>query len=879
MRIRRIPLAGRCTLAVLLTLVALCCGSAAMTLWQVRTHAREDAAREAYDLGRTIADETGRALEPPAAVLDGIRRTIVAADGLAPEKFRRITATAAFADTLRRHLDDLPQAIALRVIDPDGARITAAGPGSEPATADRDILSLCRDDPATTADGPIISSTPFALVRCMTDAGGHLLGVLAVTLQADYFRGIARSMPVPPGSDIALIAPDGRTLLAENPAAAWVTHVTPPTTTYTAPLAEVFQTGTQPAVRVGIVRATTSLRWFREIFWIALGRIAALGFGILVLARLLFVIRHLRDAKQSLLDHNAALTDTRADLDAQATLLETTLAHMDQGLMMVDARGHVAVCNRRAIEMLDLPPALMAGRPSFTAVLAHQWQSEEFACTSPEVKEIVRKGSLFDSPESYERERPNGRTIEVFTIPLAGGGIVRTYTDVTKRKEAERRLTHTAEHDALTGLANRRALETRLKAAVEGSRQDESGLAVMYLDLDRFKLVNDTHGHAVGDALLMQVAQRMHDCLRHGDLVARLGGDEFAVVLHTGASRDVARGFAERLKTDVSAPYDIGGVTCRIGVSVGVALHPTDGDSIAALLRSADSALYRAKAAGRNAICFHEIEAEHADRDRLLLEQELRLAVAGHQFELLYQPIFSTATGLPHCFEALLRWRHPTRGLLSPDVFIGLAEQTGLIKDIGNWVLRTASAEAATWATPARLAVNLSTVQFDRPTPERPGLEQQVLAALAASGLPPDRLELEVTESLLIRDSDEVRSTMAALQRHGVRLVMDDFGTGYASLQALQSFPFQQLKIDRSFVARMDDAGRNGAIVQAMLTMAESMHLDVVAEGVETLTQQNLLRDLGCAYLQGYLLSRPLTPGRVRELLWPVGGERVLARA
>ena len=282
-----------------------------------------------------------------------------------------------------------------------------------------------------------------------------------------------------------------------------------------------------------------------------------------------------------------------------------------------------------------------------------------------------------------------------------------------------------------------------------------------------------------------------------------------------------------------------------------------------ALLRSADSALYRAKTGGRNAICCHESAVEAEDRGRLLLERDLRLALDREQFELLYQPIYDAETGLPMSCEALIRWRHPTRGLMTPDGFIPVAEATGVIKDIGRWVMDTACKEAATWALPIRVAVNLSSVQL-----AQPDLEQQVAHALEQSGLPPTRLDLEVTESVLISHSDQIRQTMLALQALGVRLVMDDFGTGHASLEALQGLPFQQIKIDRSFIETLFDRERCGAIVPAILSMASNMNLDVVAEGVSSIAQVAALRRLGCRYLQGYLLARPQTPEWIRTHLW-----------
>jgi diguanylate cyclase (GGDEF)-like protein len=504
--------------------------------------------------------------------------------------------------------------------------------------------------------------------------------------------------------------------------------------------------------------------------------------------------------------------------------------------------------------------------------LDYQWWSEGYgyAFTADDLRRLVRQGGILDQLHSYERQRANGTVIEVCSQPLKDGGLVRTYTDVTLRKQAEQKLTYLAYHDELTGLSNRYALREQVDKTIPVPGGTANNPALFYVDLDRFKLVNDICGHSAGDEVLKQAGQRLRGALGAAGMVARLGGDEFAVLLPHNGSRETALVYAEHIKGALSGQYMALGHAVRIGLSIGIALYPEDGTTTDELLRSADSALHRAKASGRDAIRLHDNAAEQEDLGRMMLEQDFRFALEQEQFELLYQPIFDSQTDLPSACEALLRWRHPTRGLLFPDLFIPIAEKTGLIKPLGKWVLDTACKEAATWALPVRIAVNLSSLQL-----LQADLEQQVVGAIVASGLSAHRLDLEVTESVLLSDTAHVRGMMLALQSHGIRLVMDDFGTGHSSLKALQGFPFEQIKIDRSFVARIIDDERTSAILTAVLSMAAKMKLEVVAEGVSTAAQMEALRNLGCRFMQGFMLGRPQTPEWIQDYFWRCTRSRV----
>ncbi len=407
--------------------------------------------------------------------------------------------------------------------------------------------------------------------------------------------------------------------------------------------------------------------------------------------------------------------------------------------------------------------------------------------------------------------------------------------------------------DALTGLAGRDELRRRIAAQLGSAQRGADGFAVLCIDLDRFKAVNDTLGHPVGDALLRKVADRLMKAARKEDLVARLGGDEFAIVQVGAGQPEEAEALAARLVDLVGRTYVVDGHMLNIGASVGVAVAPANGDDADVLLKNADLALYRAKADGRGMFRFFEPSMDAKMQARRSLELDLRRALALKEFDLAYQPQVSAHGGVVTGFEALLRWDHPERGRVSPADFIPLAEEIGLIGPIGEWVLRTACAEAARWPDSISLAVNLSPVQF-----RGAKLVTTVTSALAQSGLPANRLELEITEGALLDNTDAVLSVLNALRELGVSISMDDFGTGYSSLSYLQKFPFTKIKIDQSFVRQMEESADCSAIVRAVIALGRSLGMKTTAEGVETEGQRDRIRAEGCTEIQGYLTGRPM---------------------
>ena len=442
------------------------------------------------------------------------------------------------------------------------------------------------------------------------------------------------------------------------------------------------------------------------------------------------------------------------------------------------------------------------------------------------------------------------------------GALANTIRPALFRKVTEERTRFAAQHDDLTQLSNRVVFQHKLIEALGDAALHKNGVALLYLDLDGLKLVNDTHGHQVGDQLLAAVAARLRDSVRASDTLARLGGDEFAIIQVLEGSPSAATKLARRLLNTISAPFELAGHSVVVGMSIGVALHPGHGDTPDRLLRNADTALYRAKDSGRNTFRVFDPAMDIRHQERLLIERDLGEAIAAHQFDLVFQPICVAST-LEVCgFEALLRWTHPVRGPIDPSEFVRLAETSGQILPLGQWALEAACREAAHWPAHVRLSVNLSPLQF-----RQPSLPRIVTEMLARTGLPGSRLDFEVTEGLLLEDSGDVLHTMHALKDQGISISLDDFGTAYASLSYLRSFPFDRIKIDKSFVQAMCDDDATLAIVEAVLSLSARLNLRVVAEGVETEQQLALLRRIGCGMVQGYLTGQPVPGEQARARL------------
>ena len=517
---------------------------------------------------------------------------------------------------------------------------------------------------------------------------------------------------------------------------------------------------------------------------------------------------------------------------------DAALGNMTQGLCLFDAPGRLLVHNRCFAAMFGTPPPGAAA----DALGSEREMDGMFAPPDP---------AGHDGEDRRAYELADGRVMQVSRRAIPGGGWVATFEDVTERRRSQERLSHMARHDALTGLPNRMLLREHMEHALARVRRGGAA-AVLCLDLDGFKGVNDTLGHPAGDELLRLVARRLKDCTREADLVARLGGDEFAIVQESADQPADAAALAGRLVEALRAPFDLRGQRVEIGTSIGVV--PADGAASTPdeLLRSADIALYRAKADGRGTWRFFEPGMDVEMQARRALELDLRRALAEGQFELHYQPLVEADGRALAGFEALVRWRHPERGMVSPAEFIPLAEETGLIRPMGAWVLARACADAARWPEHVKVAVNLSPVQF-----AKGDLVGEVERALAASGLPAHRLELEITESVLLQDNAGTLGVLHRLRALGVSIAMDDFGTGYSSLSYLRSFPFDKIKVDQSFVRDLGRGKGSVEIVRAVVGLGQALGMCVLAEGVETPEQLAVLRDEGCDEVQGYLFSKP----------------------
>ena len=548
------------------------------------------------------------------------------------------------------------------------------------------------------------------------------------------------------------------------------------------------------------------------------------------------------------------------NLEEQNRRFDAALNNMPHGLSMFDSDQRLIVCNRRYQQMYRLPDELTTPGASLKALMDYRAATGQLPVDSDGFykEQMRRTGS--GSAHSYKVTLDDGRTLQIDYEPMPNGGWVTTHQDITEATRAEARIAHLARHDSLTDLPNRLQFRDALDDAL--SRVDSRRkIALISIDLDAFKAVNDTLGHPAGDELLKAVSGRLRHCVRKTDIVARLGGDEFAIIRATAAGRQGLSSLASRLIESLSQPFQLGDDEVRIGTSVGIAIAPDHGRDFDTLLKSADMALYRAKSDGRGVHRFFEQAMDAKIRDQRALEMELSKALANDEFEVFYQPLVNIAGREVVGFEALLRWRSPSRGLILPNVFIPMLEEIGLINDVGAWVLKRACADAAGWPSKAKVAVNLSPVQFKS---NRLGLD--VCTALASSGLSAQRLELEITETAMLQDAATTLAMLRELKALGVSISLDDFGTGYSSLSYLQKFPFDKIKIDQGFVRELPNKDESLAIVRAIIRLADSLGMTTLAEGVETTKQFAILRHEGCVEAQGYLFSRPVSGDQVVQL-------------
>jgi diguanylate cyclase (GGDEF)-like protein len=562
------------------------------------------------------------------------------------------------------------------------------------------------------------------------------------------------------------------------------------------------------------------------------------------------------------------LSKREKELEQLNSWFGVALNNMARGLSMFDARQRLIFCNKTYQEIYELPDALTRRGTTLGKLLRFHARRETGKDGAEEIAkqrawaehhaENIERGKTFSQVQNLK----NGRVVLVTIKPLPDGGWVDVQEDITERRKAEQQISWLAHHDPLTEIANRTHFRDALESALKDLRPT-TGFALHWIDLDRFKAINDTLGHPVGDAVLQSVAKRLLASVRESDVVARLGGDEF-VVLQAGVEEwHTAEELAQRLLRAMNEPHLILGQKVATGASIGIALAPQHGRSAEDLLKAADVALYSVKNGGRNGFAFFE-GLGHVSLAKNSLDVDLRGVVDADQLELLYQPIVDFKSATVVGFEALMRWHHPVYGTISPSKFIPKAEETGAIVEMGAWALQRACCEAMNWPSSIRVSVNLSAAQF-----ERGNVFQAVLNAINQSGLDPRRLELEITESVLLRDEADTHETLLKLRNLGVCVALDDFGTAYSSLGYLRSFPFDKIKIDRSFVRDLDFAKRKEcvAIISAVSGLARQMHMRTVAEGIETLDHAETVIAAGCDELQGYYFSPPVRAEAVPKVM------------
>ncbi len=565
---------------------------------------------------------------------------------------------------------------------------------------------------------------------------------------------------------------------------------------------------------------------------------------------------------------------TEAKARQKADQLQLTLENMSQGIMLVTKDLQIPIINSRCGELLDLPPEFVEHPPRFDELVEFQTRTgvHNNSNTKRTLKPVDADFTI------SERKMPSGTVIEVRSGHLPDGSFVQTFSDITKRAEAEAHVARLASEDPLTGLPNRRVFRATLDEVSRRQRTSPNGakkpleFSVLFLDLDRFKVVNDTLGHRVGDLFLQAVAKQLRGTLQETEMLARLGGDEFAIVVPAVESRAALEALATRLTEVVSQPYEVDGHRILSSVSIGIAIGPQDGDNSDDLLKAADLALYAVKANGRGTYRFYQKSMNEEINDRRQIEMDLREALDKNQLELHYQPIIDLQRNVITGFEALARWRHPVKGMVPPVVFIPVAEDSGLILPLGAWALREACSVAVKWPNDLKIAVNLSPVQFSTPN-----LFDVIELTLRETGLAPQRLELEITERIFMDNSEKTLSTLHRLKELGVRISMDDFGTGYSSLSYLRRFPYDKIKVDRAFVSDLAEGTEHVVIVQAVVSIARALGMKTTAEGVETEGQKEFLAALGCNEAQGYLFSAPVPVEKIPEIVATWSSEKTLA--
>ena len=850
---------------------------AGMVGLQVYLHNRlvEEVSRSAHSLAYTLADQTDRSLQSVSLTVSKLAERL-RADGVG--SVAALEAAAEARDVramLRSRLNEDPTLDSVLIVgadgkigNPDGAQIASIA-----ELHGQGHLEALRNAPADA----VYISAPFqsamsgtwqlSLSKRVAASDGAFLGIATGVVRLPPFDDVLKKVALGKRASVSVFQQDGSIIacfpqrdivigadvvnsdLRARFAAKTLDSVARQTSVVDGVdrMLAIVHSANFPVVSVVAVAMTDLLAdWRRQAEALALGAavvVLSIAFGTI---RLAIYIERLAEAH--------ARGAIQSQLAVQYERFNNAMDNIVQGLAMYDRTRVLIACNKRFAEIYGLPVALTGPGVTQAQILANRGQG----CFGKVLSEPPREP---DGSALIISELADGRIIAQRRKKLADGGWVSTHEDITVRFRAEEKVKELARTDALTGLSNRAEFTQRLERSLSEVRRRVAKYAVLHLDLDRFKAVNDALGPALGDKLLQEVSTRIKTVTRDGDTIARLGADEFAIIQRVAyVPRDAAR-LAERLIASVGETYKIDGADIEIGASIGISVAPEDGLDGDELIRNADMALSHAKAS-RGGYSFFESSMDEQVRARRKMENDLRVALAERQFELHFQPVVSVADRQVNSFEALLRWRTSEGGAIPPGEFIPVAEENGLIVPIGEWVLQSACREAVKWPSQIKVAVNVSAVQL-----KSPGFLQAVCDAIDAAGLDGSRLIVEVTESVMITDAEQALATLHSIRQMGCAISMDDFGTGYSSLSYLRRFPFDTIKIDQSFVSELGQRANSAAIVRAATGLAKALGMGAIAEGVETEEQLALVATEGCAEAQGYLISRPMPASEVLGFL------------
>ena len=859
-------------------LIAAIAVATAISVFASRDRAISSARRELESNAHLVARHYEHLLGDFAAMMRSAAAEIEIDRIADPDTFARMVSTPSMHRMLAAKVTGARELVGMNVWAADGRLLNSSQewPAANRSIAHRGYFKTLRSGAAEKpmllelVTSQFVDGRALVFAQKLSSPNGEFLGLITRSLSPKSFEDFFASVALEKDTAIALVHADG-TLIARYPQAdhlvgrnlleiqraqqqglqkiAAGTVWTPGLVDRSARFAAPAPIGGLPlAVVVSTTVDATLAEWREQTrLLVTVAVLSALVIGIM----LALIIRQLQR------QHAAS----RARLMLEKHRLDTAVNNMPHGLLLFDKDQRLVLINNRYIEMFGVSPEVARPGCTLRELIEHRKDTGSF------IGDVEQYCTTFvDNVRTKEHDSAtisagNGKIIELHYHGLPDGGWVTTLEDITERRRSEERIAHLAQYDALTELPNRLLFRERLSQALRKIDREQQ-IAVLYIDIDGFKAVNDSLGHSVGDELLKGIATRLRGCVSGAGLVARLGGDEFAIIETEVTDESEITAQVDRIYAELRAPFDCLGNQLMTDASIGIALAPPGVDDLDQLVKNADLAMYDAKASGRRTFRFFDPSLEARAKARHLLELDLRQAVADRSFEVHYQPVVDLRSEQVAACEALIRWRHPERGYVSPAEFIPIAEEIGLIDEIGDWVLNTACAEAVAWPQQVKVAVNVSPTQF-----KSRALSLKVAGALARSGLAPERLELEITEAVLINDHEMAFEALEQMRALGVSIALDDFGTGYSSLSYLHRFRFDKIKIDRSFIQHLGEA-KSLPILQAALAIAASPKMITTAEGVETEAQRLLLRELGCTQMQGYLFSPPRPAAEVKGLLW-----------